>query len=150
MTSDYASPQTKAYIETLKQKISKNPRINILPSVKSSEVVPTINRYDVGVFLLPPVNFNYANTLPNKLFDFIQARLAVAVGPTPEMADIVKHFDLGIVGEDFTPESLAKKLSTLDADKLQYFKSRSVLAARELNAEKNENIFTSLLSQLKI
>ena len=150
MTSDYASPQTKAYIETLKQKISRNPRINILPSVKSSDVVPTINNYDVGVFLLPPVNFNYANTLPNKLFDFIQARLAVAVGPTPEMADIVKRFDLGVVGDDFTPESLAKKLSSLNSEKLCYFKSRSALAARELNAEKNEEIFKSLLRTLKI
>ncbi|MBL7856195.1 MAG: hypothetical protein JNM57_00785 [Cyclobacteriaceae bacterium] len=150
MTSDYASPQTKTYIEAIKNRIGKNPRINILPPVKSSEVVPTINAYDIGVFLLPPVNFNYANTLPNKLFDFIQARLAVAIGPTPEMADIVNRFDLGVVSEDFTPKSLAEKLSTLDPDRLGYFKSKSKQAALELNAEKNEKIFRALLKQLNL
>ena len=71
----------------------------------------TINKYDMGVFLLPPINFNYENTLPNKLFDFIQARLGIAIGPTPEMAEIVNHYKIGLVSEHFTAASLASRLS---------------------------------------
>ena len=148
MTSDFASGSTKNYIENLKKDFLTDSRITILPAVKSHEVVPTINKYDVGVFLLPPVNFNYENTLPNKLFDFIQARLAIAVGPSPEMADIVKHYDLGIVSSTFDPKDLAIELSKLTRDQLILFKSNTEVAAKELCAEKNEETLQSVINEI--
>jgi glycosyltransferase involved in cell wall biosynthesis len=148
MTSDYASPQTKAYIRSLKANASKNPKIQILPAVNSSEVVATINQYDMGVFLIPPVNFNYANTLPNKLFDFIQARLGVAIGPTPEMAEIVTTYNVGVVSSDFDPKGLAAKLNAITKDQLIEFKENAGHAAKALNAEKNQEIFNQLIQQI--
>lgn len=148
MTSDYASGKTKAYIEALKNRIAKNPRIHLLPAVKSHQVVETINGYDIGVFLIPPVNFNYANTLPNKLFDFIQARLGIAIGPSPEMASIVNKFGNGVVSENFEPNSLAKKLNNLRQEDIIRFKNQSIAASQHLNAEKNEAIFNILIHKL--
>ncbi len=148
MTSDYASEKTRTYIRSFKENAEKNPRIRILPPVKSNDVVATINGYDMGVFLIPPVNFNYANTLPNKLFDFIQARLGVAIGPTPEMAAIVRQYNNGVVAGDFEPKSLAARLNNLKRDDIVRFKEQSALAARELNAEKNEAVFTSLIERV--
>jgi hypothetical protein len=148
MTSDYASGKTRNYIQSLKDQVARIPSIRILPAVKSHQVVETINRYDVGVFLIPPVNFNYANNLPNKLFDFIQARLAIAIGPTPEMAGIVNKFQNGVVSEDFTPGSLAKKLNSLKREDILGFKNQSIIAAHELNAEKNEVIFNAVVDKL--
>lgn len=145
MTSDYASARTKAYISSFRQMAEANPRIRILPSVKSDDVVNTINRYDMGVFLIPPVNFNYANTLPNKLFDFIQARLGIAIGPTPEMASIVNRYGNGVVADDFTPKNLAAKLNGLRTEDVERFKQQSATAAHDLNAEKNETVFSELL-----
>jgi hypothetical protein len=111
-------------------------------------VVTTIQPYDIGVFLLPPVNFNYENTLPNKLFDFIQARLGVAIGPTPEMASIVNQYSIGVVSEEFTPASLAKKLNALTAEQVAAFKTNAGVAAKELNAERNEAIFNELVKEV--
>jgi hypothetical protein len=148
MTSDFASAQTKAFIENLKTSASKNPKIKILPPVKSHAVVTTIQPYDIGVFLLPPVNFNYENTLPNKLFDFIQARLGIAIGPTPEMASIVNHYSIGVVSEEFTAKSLAAKLNALTTEQVASFKSNAGIAAKELNAERNEEIFNRLVKEV--
>jgi hypothetical protein len=148
MTSDYASGKTKEYIRSLKENIARSHRMQVLPSVKSHEIVGAINRYDMGVFLIPPINFNYANTLPNKLFDFIQARLGVAIGPTPEMASIVNKFGNGVVAENFQPESLARRLNNLTRDDIVRFKNLSIQAARQLNAEKNEVSFNSVLEKL--
>ncbi|HEX8038520.1 MAG TPA: hypothetical protein VF490_05195 [Chryseosolibacter sp.] len=148
MTSDYASRKTKRYIQELKNKIAAIPRIKVLPPVQSHQVVEAINGYDIGVFLIPPVNFNYANTLPNKLFDFIQARLGVAIGPTPEMAAIVSRFSNGVVSENFQPTALAQKLNNLKQEEVIRFKRQSTLAARELNAEKNEVTFNSVVNKL--
>ncbi len=148
LTSDYASGQTKSYLDALKARVANNPRVRILPAIKSSEVVMTLNGYDLGVFLIPPINFNYANTLPNKLFDFIQARLGIAIGPTPEMRSIVNQFGNGIVSENFTAASLAAKLRSITTDDILRFKTNSDRAASELNAEKNEKIFSQILKNL--
>lgn len=148
MTSDFASGKTRGYIESFKAEASKNPRIKILPGVKSHEVVRTINAYDIGVFLIPPVNFNYANTLPNKLFDFIQARLGIAIGPTPEMAEIVKHYHNGVLSPDFEPKSLAEKLNSLTKEQIEKFKNQSGVAAKELNAEKNKVVFLKVVEDV--
>jgi glycosyltransferase involved in cell wall biosynthesis len=148
MTSNYASQKTRTYIQSLKDQIEKTPRMRVLPAVKSHEVVRTINSYDMGVFLIPPINFNYANTLPNKLFDFIQARLAIAIGPTPEMASIVNRFSNGIVSDSFDPKALALKMNVLTREDIVRMKNQSTLAARELNAEKNETIFDEVMNKL--
>ncbi len=148
ITSDYASGKTKKYIKSLKDRIAKNPNIHLLPAVKSHQVVETINGYDIGVFLIPPVNFNYANTLPNKLFDFIQARLGIAIGPTPEMASIVNKFGNGVVSENFDPGYLAQKLNNLKYEDIIRFKNQSIVASRLLNAEKNEVIFNAVITKL--
>lgn len=150
MTSDYASSKTKAYIDHFLRKAQSDTRIKVRPAVEIDRVVDTINAYDMGVFLIPPVNFNYANTLPNKLFDFIQARLAIAIGPSPEMAYIVNRFGNGIVSEDFTPQTLARRLMQLTRTDIIAFKQASAMAAREVNAEKNEELFNTVLKTVRV
>jgi hypothetical protein len=144
----FASQKTANYIQQLQTKATGHPRLKILPPLAGTELVKTINQYDIGVFLLPPVNFNYRNTLPNKLFDFIQARLGVAIGPTPEMAEIVKAYDNGVVSEDFTPVALANELNKLTKKDVERFKANSEKAAGELNAEDNKLRLLQIVNQI--
>ncbi len=143
---DTASSKTKGYIDYLKGLAKGDDRINFLPAVKSKEVIPNINRYDMGVILVPPINFNYANGLPNKLFEFIQAKLAVAIGPIPEIAEVVNQFDLGYVSEEFTAQSLASKLNGITKGDLIRFKQNACKAAIELSAEKNSKLLNELVA----
>jgi hypothetical protein len=117
-----------------------NPRVRFLPPVPMSELVATANGYDIGLFLLPPINVHRRYALPNKLFEFIQGRLAVAIGPSPEMAAVVRRYGCGVVAPDFTPESLAEELNALDAEAIADFKRASHLAAPELCAERNADL----------
>jgi hypothetical protein len=97
-----------------------------------------INKYDIGLFFLEPVNFNYKHALPNKLFEFVQARLAIAIGPSPEMASIVNKYDLGLVTKSFDPKEMARSLNELTKEKIQYYKNQSHRFARELSADENK------------
>lgn len=144
LSEGFSAQKTIQYPEELKQLAAKTKRVNILPPIKRELIVSTINHYDIGIFLIPPVNFNYANTLPNKFFDFIQARLAVAVGPTPEMAEIVNEYNIGVVSANFTPQSLAEKIKTLDLDAIKTFKANTEKAANELSAESNKKKLNDL------
>ncbi len=148
LTPSMANKKTESYLDSLKNLIKDSTKIKIIPPVKSSEVVNFIHQYDIGIFLLPPINFNYANTLPNKLFDFIQARLAIGIGPTPEMASIVSKYNLGVVADNFTPQSLAKKINALTAEEINFFKKQADKATFELSAEKNRIILNDLVNNL--
>ncbi|HEX9928894.1 MAG TPA: hypothetical protein VGB02_10195, partial [Pyrinomonadaceae bacterium] len=91
-------------------------------------------------------NFNNKYALPNKLFEFIQGRLAICVAPSPEMARIVKEFDLGIVAQDFSAENMAQAIKTLTTEKISHFKMQSAEHAYELSANKNREKFLRLVS----
>ena len=110
-------------------------RCTLHPPVPYDELADTIARYDVGVFVLPPVNVNYRWALPNKLFDFVQARLGVIVGPTPDMAAIVREHGLGAVVDDFTTAALTRELDGLTPAKVDAWKAASHRSARALSAE---------------
>lgn len=144
----YLVQNIKSYADELKS-MAVGKAIQFHDPVKYEDIVSTINKFDVGVFLLPPTNINYAHALPNKLFEFVQARLAVAIGPTPDMQRLVDEFDLGVVSQDFSVKGFAKALSELTKESITKFKQNSAVAARAVNAEKNYEIIRDIISKLE-
>lgn len=53
------------YMRKLRALAGENKRIRFIPPVPMQNICATINAYDMGIFLLPPVNFNYKHALPN-------------------------------------------------------------------------------------
>lgn len=127
-------------------KIREN--VRIIPPVRMPDIVPFTNQYDIGLFLVPPTNFNLKYTLPNKLFEFIQARLGVAIGPSIEMRKIVEQYRCGIVTPDFSPRSMALELNKLDEAQILKFKTNSDIAAKKLNADVNREKLLTSVSEL--
>lgn len=136
MTLDlYLTPNDPAYLTELRARTAGSSRVRVHDPVAPGELVEVLARADVGVFVLPPVTFNYLWSLPNKFFDFVQARLAVVVGPSPEMAGLVRQHRLGVVTDDFDAASLARALDALTPQEVEGYKRASHAAARELSAE---------------
>jgi glycosyltransferase involved in cell wall biosynthesis len=145
----HASAKTRKYFEEFKKKAERQGRIKILPALKNTEIIPKLHeRYDIGIILVPPVNFNYENGLPNKLFDCIQARLAMAVGPLREIANITNRYQIGVVSKDFTAAGMANELKSLTPDKVTSFKMNTNRAATELSASFNKQVFLNKLREI--
>lgn len=141
-------PSVPSYYEHLKFLARDNPRIRFPPPVAMRELPLALNQYDVGIYLLPPNNFNNRFSLPNKFFEFVQARLAIAIGPSPEMAALVTRYDMGVIAGDFSTSSFAKTLSALDHKQINRFKANADRAARDLCFEKNAQTLLSLVNRL--
>ncbi len=124
-----------AYIRMIDSMAKRYSNVRLIPPVPMWQIIPFLNQYDIGLFLCPPSNFNLKYALPNKLFEFVQGRLAVAIGPSVEMKKIVEKYDCGIVAGSFDPKDLAGRLKELTPEKIKYYKQRSGLAAHELSAE---------------
>ncbi len=137
-----------AYLERLKDLASRVGRTYFLPLVDMPDLAKATNQFDVGVFLLPPVNFNYRHALPNKLFEYIQARLAIAIGPSPEMAAIVDQHDLGVVAHRFDPWCLARKLNKLRYSDIQKFKQNAHNVARQYSGDTTGKLLLNTVDQV--
>ncbi len=138
-----------AYYESIKKLVSETPNVKLIPAVKFDQIVPFTNQYDIGLFLLPPTNYNYSVALPNKLFEFIQARLCVAIGPSPEMMNYVNTYDLGVVSKDFTAGSMATAIRCIGVSTIQTFKHNSDRSAKKLSAETFNKLFTDSVNEIK-
>lgn len=135
------------YYTRLRRFASARPRVRLIEPVQQREIIQACNDYDIGVYVLPPLSANQTLALPNKLFEFIQARLAVVIGPSPEMARVVRAYDCGVVAEDFTAESLTSVLNALTPERIETYKQNSDSAAGELSAERNREIVLGLVDR---
>ncbi|UJH71214.1 hypothetical protein [Ornithinimicrobium sp. INDO-MA30-4] len=131
----YLMPNDPAYLAELKASAQDLPQVTFHEPVAPHELGDRLAQADLGIFVLPPLTFNYRFTLPNKFFDFIQARLGIIVGPSPEMAGLIEQHGLGAVTEDFTAQSLAAALDRLSDEQVAGFKSASHAVAYQLSAE---------------
>jgi glycosyltransferase involved in cell wall biosynthesis len=68
---------------------------------------------DLGISLEEDLGLNYRYALPNKLFDYIQARIPVVVSDLPEMATLVRNYAIGEILTERTPEKLAEVINGL-------------------------------------
>ncbi|MET1016756.1 MAG: glycosyltransferase [Leifsonia flava] len=144
----YLTANHPAYIVKLRERAAEIGRVTVHDPVPYSDLIQTLNNYDVGVFVLPPVNFSYTWALPNKIFDFIQARLAIVVGPSPEMASIVEEHGLGIVAKDFSIQALADAIDALTPESVAAFKKASSATAEVLNADSQIALWDRAIADL--
>ncbi|SOC51298.1 glycosyltransferase [Ornithinimicrobium cerasi] len=130
----YLTANDPGYLDELRERAGLTGAVvSVLPPVPYADLVTTLNRYDVGVHVLPPSSFNNANALPNKVFDYVQARLGLLVGPSPEMARLVHHHGVGVVADGFDARAVATAVGSLDVDRVRRFKSAAHAAALELS-----------------
>ena len=89
---------------------------------------------DLGLSLEEDKGLNYRFALPNKLFDYIQAEIPVLVANLPEMEKLVKHYQVGAIIENHTPEHIASKIKNMLSNQEQtaIWKANSKKAAQEL------------------
>ncbi|MGR2753282.1 glycosyltransferase [Agromyces arachidis] len=144
----YLTPNHPDYVERIRRHAEGSSRVRLHDPVPYDRLIATLNDYDVGVFVLPPVNFNYRWALPNKLFDYIQARLGVLVGPSEEMAHYVREHRLGAVADDFSAEALARAIDALDADEVRRMKQASHDAAAQVSAEQQQHVWETAVDRL--
>ncbi len=136
------------YLNKLKKLGINNTKIRFIPPVSSNMICTFINNYDIGIYILPPTNFNNEHALPNKFFEFIQARLAIIIAPTEEMKWFILKYELGLVSNDFKPKTVATLLNSLTPEQIMKFKINSHNSAFLLSAEENKNIIRNSISEL--
>jgi hypothetical protein len=144
----YLTPNDPGYLEEIRARSAGLTSITVHPPVPYASLIETLNAFDVGVHVLAPTNFNNRWALPNKLFDYVQARLGLIVGPSPEMAAVVEDRGIGLVTTDFTTSAIAEAIDALTPDSVREFKARADAAAEALSAQAQSSAWRDAVDAL--
>lgn len=115
------------------------------------ELFPLTCAADLGISLEEDRGLNYRYTLPNKLFDYIQARVPVLCSALPEMARIVNTYGVGIATLERTPRKLARIIRYMLEERSEgAWREALDKAATELCWENESKVYLELLSECGI
>jgi glycosyltransferase involved in cell wall biosynthesis len=138
------------YVEQLKaraESVAKG-RVVFRPPVLPEAVVQSIADCDIGLAYMAPTTVTNQMTLPNKVIESIVAGLAVLVGPSPAMAQIVQDYGVGWVASGFTADELAATLNAITYEDLEQRKAASRVARKQLNAQIEQAKFLALFNTM--
>ncbi len=115
-----------------------------LPPEKLRELTP---KADVGLSIEENKGLSYYFSMPNKISDYIQARIPVVVSDFPEMRKVIDHFQAGEKITDYS--ELPAKINTILNRGKQFYENSLNKAAEELCWEKEEIKLLALFEKVK-
>ena len=139
-------------IDTLKSmtiKYQLEQKIIFKPRVPYQQLMQFTALADLGLTLDKSTNLNYKFSLPNKLFDYIQAGVPVLSSPLPEIEKIIVKYDVGEFISDHNPKNIAIKINQILSNQIQLekWKKNCKFAANDLTWEHEEKVLIDIYSQ---
>jgi glycogen(starch) synthase len=113
-------------------------RVRVLDPVPPEGVLDALAEFEVGLLFDRPQSRNSELSLPNKLFEYLMAGLAVVAPRLESLGPLFEEERVGLTFEPGRPDELARALERLAGDRelLAEFRRRArTLALTRLNAE---------------
>ena len=135
----------------LKEKVATNhwdDRVKFFPRMPYQKMMAITQLAELGFTLDKDTNLNYKFSLPNKLFDYIQAGVPIIASHLTEIERIITHYNIGTFIENHEPETIAEtiKNALADEDKLVQWKKNLKIAAEELCWENEQQTLLNIYS----
>ena len=88
-------------------------RVHFLGRVAREKLFNYTQKATLGMVLEEPLGLSFTYALPNKLFDYIHAEIPIIAGKLPEVESIVNKYNVGVLVDDYQPETIANTIKEL-------------------------------------
>ena len=134
--------------EIVKKASREYSNIYFHPAVSPKVLLDYTSSADFGISTIEDSCLSYRYCLPNKMFEYLMARLPVVVSNLPEMKKIVEEYKVGVIAKDNTPEALQNAIMEackLDLNMIQ----ENIEQVREIyNWQEQEKVLLDLYKRV--
>ena len=139
--------------ENLKQKVSFNKSIQnkvvLINKLPKSELINYTFNADIGLSIDKNTNLNYLYSLPNKIFDYIQAEIPILASRLPEIENIILQYKIGDFIDDHNPKTIANKLNEmLYSQQLSSYKKYLAIAKKEITWKSEKEKLLTIIKNI--
>jgi len=103
----------RAQLEKQTKDLNLSEKVVFLGKIPADKLYEYTISADIGLCLLENRGLSYYFSLPNRIFDYIQARIPVLASDLPEIANIVEQYKTGKLIDNYTPDFLAKTITEI-------------------------------------
>jgi len=93
-------------------------KVNIIDKIPYQKLMQYTQAADLGLSLDKNTNLNYEYSLPNKVFDYIQANTPLLVSNRKEVAKLVIENNIGAIVISLNPKDLAAQIKHILSDEI--------------------------------
>lgn len=142
-----------SYIEELKgiaEQLQISRRVIFRPAVEINILWKYVGAADVGMVIGPLVSLSYYYSLPNKLFENIQAETPLIASNFPEISKIINEYDVGLLVDPENVDEIARAIEKMRNDKQLYtqFKLNLKKAKKELCWENERKVLEAAYAKI--
>lgn len=125
-------------------------KISFYGPVPHAEVASYLASADCGIAPIMNICLSYYFCAPNKLFEFVQARLPVLASNFPEMQKVVDDNDIGLTFEPADVQSIVNAILSMkeNDEKRDYYRGNTHSAAMNYNWRVEEEKLRAIYSKL--
>ncbi|MDG2331116.1 MAG: glycosyltransferase [Flavobacteriales bacterium] len=136
-------------VPLLKERAKSRSDVSFIDKMPYDEMMCYTAHADVGVSLDKDTNINYRFSLPNKIFDYIQAGVPILASNVVEVKTIVEEYKLGAIIPSHEPLDIAKTIRIIveEMNKEDLLKNLKAAAA-ELNWESESGVLDRIYHPL--
>jgi len=133
-------------MKELTEKLKLRSMITFLPVMPWEEMMRITSMADVGMSLDSGDSLNYYYSLPNKIFDYLNAGVAIIATDLPEISAIIKENNCGLVIPGNEPALIAEAIIQLETnrDLLKQFKDNSRKASAKYSWDNETELIKDL------
>lgn len=139
--------------ETLKKMIHElklENKITIKSKMPKSDLIQYTLNSDIGISIDKDTNLNYHFSLPNKIFDYAQANLAILASKLPEIESIMRQYNIGCFIDNHTPQHIAEKINyMINSGSVSEWKNNTHKVNQENNWPSEKQKLISIISSIK-
>lgn len=126
-------------------------KVQLISKIPKPELIQYTLNADMGLTIDKDTNLNYKYSLPNKIFDYIQAELPILASRLPEIENLVNLYQIGDFIENHEAKIIAKKINELiNSSTLLTYKKNTKLARQELTWSKEKQKLMQVVMDVKL
>lgn len=137
-------------LQTLLQRLDLTDRVHLFPAVPLERLLGYTACATVGLIAYSTESLNFQYALPNKFFEYLMAGVPVLTSNIPEVAQLVRDFNVGRIVEPCDPYHIARELNSIvaDPDKWKKLSENCRKAVRRLQWAREEEKLLHVYSKL--